>query len=174
MPGYDSSYRPGDNLYTNSLIAIDAATGKFNWHFQYTPNDNRDYDETGTHILIDTKVNGEDRKIVSHAGRNGFNYIFDRLQRPVPQGRPACRQGDLDQGHRSQDRQAGRLRSRARRADLCRAGQRQRGQGHAAASVRTTSGGNNYWPAAYSPKTKFVYIPSYEGCADITPDYTRT
>ena len=49
VPGYDSTYRPGDNLYTNSLLAIDAATGKFNWHFQYTPNDNRDYDETGYH-----------------------------------------------------------------------------------------------------------------------------
>src|SRR5215471_8297485 len=78
-PKYDSSYRPGDNLYTNSALAMDAATGKFKWHFQYTPNDNRDYDETGTHILIDTKVNGEDRKIVSHAGRNGYNYSFDRL-----------------------------------------------------------------------------------------------
>jgi alcohol dehydrogenase (cytochrome c) len=81
VPGYDSTYRPGDNLYTNSLLAIDAATGKFKWHFQYTPNDNRDYDETGTNILIDTQVGGEDRKIVSHAGRNGYNYVFDRFSR---------------------------------------------------------------------------------------------
>ena len=73
------TYRPGDNLFTNSAIAFDVATGKMQWYFQYTPNDNRDYDEAGTHILIDTKVNGEDRKIVAHAGRNGFNYTFDRL-----------------------------------------------------------------------------------------------
>src|SRR4029077_16905404 len=78
VPGFDSAYRPGDNLYTNSAIAFDAVDGKIKWHFQYTPNDNRDYDEIGSHILIDTKINGEDRKIVSHAGRNGFEYIIDR------------------------------------------------------------------------------------------------
>jgi alcohol dehydrogenase (cytochrome c) len=44
VPAYDSSYRPGDNLYTNSAIAFDAATGRITWHFQYTPNDNHDYD----------------------------------------------------------------------------------------------------------------------------------
>src|SRR5215475_2315941 len=52
-PGYDSFYRPGDNLFTNSAIAFNVANGKMEWYFQYTPNDNRDYDETGTHILID-------------------------------------------------------------------------------------------------------------------------
>src|SRR3954467_2141014 len=78
VPGYDPTYRAGDNLYTSSAIAFDAATGKIAWWHQYTPNDSHDYDETGTHILIDTKVNGEDRKIISHAGRNGFQYIFDR------------------------------------------------------------------------------------------------
>ena len=60
-------------------IAFDAATGKITWYHQYTPNDNRDYDETGSHILIDTKVNGEDRKMLSHPGRNGFAYTFDRI-----------------------------------------------------------------------------------------------
>src|SRR5205823_6929131 len=79
VPAYDGSFRPGDNLYTSSAIAFDAASGKITWHYQYTPNDNRDYDETGTHILIDTKVNGEDRKLVAHPGRNGFNYVLDRL-----------------------------------------------------------------------------------------------
>jgi alcohol dehydrogenase (cytochrome c) len=58
VPGYDSARRPGDNLYTSGVLALDTANGKINWFFQYTPNDNRDYDETGTHILIDTKING--------------------------------------------------------------------------------------------------------------------
>jgi alcohol dehydrogenase (cytochrome c) len=49
------------------------------WWHQYTPNDNRDYDETGTQVLIDTRINGEDRKILAHADRNGFTYSFDRL-----------------------------------------------------------------------------------------------
>jgi alcohol dehydrogenase (cytochrome c) len=79
VPAFDATYRPGDNLYTSSAIAFDAATGKIRWYHQYTPNDNRDYDETGTHIIIDTKVNGEDRRILAHAGRNGFEYVFDRI-----------------------------------------------------------------------------------------------
>src|SRR5262249_60937928 len=49
------------------------------WHSQYPRNDTRDYDETGAHILIDTKVNGENRKVIAHPGRNGFNYVLDRL-----------------------------------------------------------------------------------------------
>ena len=77
--GFDPSYRPGDNLYTDSALALDAATGKIRWYHQYTPNDNRDYDETGSHIIIDTKVNGEDRKILVHPARNGFEYTFDRI-----------------------------------------------------------------------------------------------
>ena len=78
VPGYDSTRRPGDNLFTASAIAFDVSNGKMKWYFQYTPNDRRDYDETGTHVLVDTPVNGVDRKIVTHAGRNGFNYSFDR------------------------------------------------------------------------------------------------
>ncbi len=114
-----SSYRPGDNLYTNSALAIDAATGKLRWYHQYTPNDTMDYDETGTHILIDTKVNGEDRKTVVRAARNGFAYSFDRLSGQFLKATQYVQQGDLDQGHRSQDRQAGRLRSEQGSADLC-------------------------------------------------------
>jgi alcohol dehydrogenase (cytochrome c) len=79
VPGYDATRRPGDNLFTSSAIAFDVANGKMKWFFQYTPNDSRDYDETGTHVLIDDKVNGQDRKLVTHAGRNGFNYTFDRV-----------------------------------------------------------------------------------------------
>ena len=124
VPGYDATLRPGDNLFTDSAIAFDVANGKMEWYFQYTPNDSRDYDETGTHVLIDTKVNGQDRKIVTHPGRNGFNYTFDRAERPVSQRRPVCRQGHLDQGHRSEDRQARRLRPDQGPAVLCRAGQR--------------------------------------------------
>jgi alcohol dehydrogenase (cytochrome c) len=79
VPGFDPSYRPGDNLYTNSAIAFDAASGQIKWYHQYTPNDSHDYDETGSHVLIDVKVNGEDRKILAHPARNGFAYTFDRI-----------------------------------------------------------------------------------------------
>ena len=64
VPAYDSSFRPGDNLYTSSAIAFNAGNGKITWWHQYTPNDNRDYDETGAHVLIDTKINGKDRKLL--------------------------------------------------------------------------------------------------------------
>jgi alcohol dehydrogenase (cytochrome c) len=171
VPGYDAQRRPGDHLYTPSAIAFDAASGKISWWHQYTPNDNRDYDETGTHILIDTKVNGEDRKIVSHAGRNGFNYTFDRGSGQfikavqyvkevtwtkgidAKTGKPI----DYDPGKDYQVYAEGaevNADKRARR--VC----------------PDTAGGNNYWPATYSPKTKLIYIPGNEGCATVTPDYT--
>jgi len=63
VPAYDNTTRPGDNRFTSSAIAFDGSNGKITWWHQYTPNDNRDYDETGAHILIDAKINGEDRRI---------------------------------------------------------------------------------------------------------------
>ena len=77
-PDYDPMARPGDNLYTNSVVALDIDTGKLAWHFQYTPNDSWDYDEVGIHTLHDVTINGENRKAVSHFGRNGFFYTLDR------------------------------------------------------------------------------------------------
>ena len=77
-PAYDAEYRPGDNLYTNSAVALDVDTGELKWHFQYTPNDSWDYDEVGVHMLYDLEIDGELRKVVSHFGRNGFYYTLDR------------------------------------------------------------------------------------------------
>jgi alcohol dehydrogenase (cytochrome c) len=77
-PLYDPEARPGDNLYTNSAVALDINTGKLAWHFQYTPNDSWDYDEIGIHMLYDEVINGEKRKVVAHFGRNGFYYSLDR------------------------------------------------------------------------------------------------
>jgi alcohol dehydrogenase (cytochrome c) len=172
VPGYDSTYRPGDNLYTNSLLAIDAATGKFNWHFQYTPNDNRDYDETGTHILIDTTINGENRKIVSHAGRNGFNYSFDRLNGQFLKagqhvGKVTWTKGIDPKTGKPVDYDPARdVQIYAEPANV--------NDDKVTRNVcPDNAGGTNYWPAAYSPKTKFVYIPELEGCSDMTPDHSR-
>src|SRR4051812_2776876 len=77
VPGYDPQARPGDNLYTNSAVALDIDTGKLVWYFQYLPNDSWDYDEIGVHMLYDTTINGQNRKVVSHFGRNGFFYSLD-------------------------------------------------------------------------------------------------
>ena len=77
-PIYDPEFRPGDNLYTNSAVALDVTTGERAWHFQYTPNDSWDYDEVGVHMLYDTMIDGRLRKVVAHYGRNGFFYSLDR------------------------------------------------------------------------------------------------
>jgi GMC oxidoreductase len=78
VPMFNPYYRPGNNLYTNSLVSWDPDTGKMNWHFQYTPGDMWDYDEAGTHILIDGQVAGQARKLIAHSGRNGFFYALER------------------------------------------------------------------------------------------------
>jgi alcohol dehydrogenase (cytochrome c) len=171
VPGYDSAFRPGDNLYTNSLLAIDAKTGKFKWHFQYTPNDNRDYDETGSNILIDTKVGGEDRKIVSHAGRNGYNYVFDRLNGQFLKAAQHVGKVTWTKGI---DQKTGKPvdYDPARDVQIYAEPANVNDDKVTRRVCPDNAGGTNYWPASYSRKTGMVYIPELEGCADITPDYS--
>ncbi|HMH74567.1 MAG TPA: PQQ-binding-like beta-propeller repeat protein, partial [Bradyrhizobium sp.] len=71
VPMFDPFHRPGDNLYTNSAISYNPDTGAMNWFFQYTPGDMWDYDEVGTHIMIDGTVGGQPRKLLTHSARNG-------------------------------------------------------------------------------------------------------
>jgi alcohol dehydrogenase (cytochrome c) len=77
-PDFDGSVRPGDNLYTDCVLALDVETGKLKWHFQFTPHDLFDYDATETPILIDAVYQGEPRKLLVQANRNGFIYVLDR------------------------------------------------------------------------------------------------
>jgi alcohol dehydrogenase (cytochrome c) len=77
-PDFDGSVRPGDNLYTDCVLALDVDTGKLKWHFQFTPHDLFDYDATETPILIDAVYHGEPRKLLVQSNRNGFVYVFDR------------------------------------------------------------------------------------------------
>lgn len=77
-PDFDGSVREGDNLYTNSLIALDPDTGKLRWYFQFTPHDLNDYDATETPVLLSTTFKGKQRKLIVQANRNGFIYILDR------------------------------------------------------------------------------------------------
>ena len=88
VPMFDPTYRPGDNLYTNSAISWDPDTGKMNWYFQYTPGDMWDYDEVGTHILIDGEVAGQPRKLITHSARNGFLYTMDRHNGQIVGAKP--------------------------------------------------------------------------------------
>ena len=118
VPIYDPQARPGDNLYTNSAVAINIDTGKMAWHFQYTPNDSWDYDEVGMHMLYDTTIDGQNRKVVGAFRPQRLLLHARPHDRKIHQGRPVRERRELDQGDRSQDRQAGRVRPEARRADL--------------------------------------------------------
>src|SRR5262245_22204882 len=71
--------REGDNLYSNSIVAIDVDTGKIKWHFQNTPHDVHDWDSLEMPVLIDANFRGQPRKLLLQANRNGFYYILDRI-----------------------------------------------------------------------------------------------
>ncbi len=77
-PDFDGSVRPGDDLYTDCVLALDPDTGKLKWHFQFTPHDLFDYDSTETPVLIDASFQGRPRKLLVEANRNGFLYVLDR------------------------------------------------------------------------------------------------
>jgi alcohol dehydrogenase (cytochrome c) len=77
-PDYHSDSRKGDNLYSNSLVALDADSGKLRWHYQFTPHDVHDWDATEVPILADLTIAGQPRKVVMFANRNGFYYTLDR------------------------------------------------------------------------------------------------
>ena len=77
-PDFDGSVRPGDDLYTNCVLALDPDTGKLKWYFQFTPHDLYDYDATETPVLVDAIYKGSPRKLIVEANRNGFIYILDR------------------------------------------------------------------------------------------------
>jgi alcohol dehydrogenase (cytochrome c) len=78
-PDFDGGPRPGDDLYTDCVLALDPDTGKLKWYFQFTPHDLFDYDATETPVLIDAQYRGQQRKLLVEANRNGFLYILDRV-----------------------------------------------------------------------------------------------
>ena len=78
-PGYTGVARPGDNLFTCTLIAVDVDTGEMAWYFQTSPHDTHDWDSAQTPILIDGVLDGEPRKLVSTAARNGYFFTVDRV-----------------------------------------------------------------------------------------------
>ncbi|MGH9722883.1 MAG: PQQ-dependent dehydrogenase, methanol/ethanol family [Bryobacteraceae bacterium] len=77
-PAWNADAREGDNLYSNSMVAIDADTGKLRWHFQFTPHDEFDWDANQIPVLVDASFRGAPRKLLLTANRNGFYYVLDR------------------------------------------------------------------------------------------------
>jgi alcohol dehydrogenase (cytochrome c) len=82
-PDYNGDERKGDNLYSSSILALDPATGKLKWHYQFTPHDLHDWDATETPMLVDAAFRGAPRKLLLHGDRNGFFYILDRTNGKV-------------------------------------------------------------------------------------------
>lgn len=78
-PDFYGGDRKGDNLYSCSLLAIDADTGERKWYFQFTPHDTHDWDAQAWPVLVDLPYGGQPRKLVLHANRNGFFYVLDRV-----------------------------------------------------------------------------------------------
>lgn len=87
-PDSDDRDRPGDNLFTNCILALNPDTGKMKWYYQFTPHDVHDMDATEPPVLVDTPYHGQDRKLLLFANRNGFFYVLDRTNGQVLMAKP--------------------------------------------------------------------------------------
>jgi alcohol dehydrogenase (cytochrome c) len=87
-PGFRREARPGDNLFTDSIIALHGSSGKLAWHFQFTPHDDHDWDAAQTPILADIPIKGALRRVICVANRNGFYYVLDRTTGEFLAGEP--------------------------------------------------------------------------------------
>src|SRR4029077_11646341 len=163
MPQYDPQARPGDNLYTDSVVALDIDSGKLVWYFQYLPNDSWDYDEIGVHMLYDTVINGENRKVVGHFARNGFFYALDRGNGSFIKGAQYVNDLNWTKGL---DPKTGKPIEYDPRLDVQNyvpAARALRGDGMKRACP-TWHGGVAYQPTAYNPEKKIAYGVGIEGC----------
>jgi alcohol dehydrogenase (cytochrome c) len=163
-PDWDAEYRPGDNKWAASVIAMGPNDGKIKWGFQYTPNDPYDFDEISEHPIINAKVNGEDRKLVVHAARNGFFYALDRANGSFIAGKQYVDQLNWTPGL---DPKTGRPLNYdpAGGFQVYNVGSHgTRAQPNGNKLCPAHFGGKNWEPTAYSPETGLLYIPSIEGC----------
>jgi len=93
-PDGDDRDRPGDNLFTNCVLALNGKTGELKWHYQFTPHDLKDRDATEPNVLVDRIYKGQPSKLLLHADRNGFFYVLDRTDGKVLLAKPFLRRVD--------------------------------------------------------------------------------
>ena len=174
-PDWDAEYRPGDNLYTDSVLAMKPQTGTIEWFFQYTPNDPYDYDEIGPHFVLDANYDGTSRKALVHPGRNGFYYAFDRLSGELLVVEPYV---DLINWTPGIDAKTGLPlnydpNTPVQAYDAIATARR---TFNVAIQCPLITGGNNWEPAAYNPDLQLMYTQGGEGCHQrvtvIDPDPT--
>jgi alcohol dehydrogenase (cytochrome c) len=166
-PDFDAEYRPGDNKWAASVLAISPNDGKIKWGFQYTPNDPYDFDEISEHPIVNAKINGEDRKLVVHAARNGFFYTLDRINGSFIAGKQYVDQLNWTPGL---DPKTGKPLNYNPNADV----QLYTANSHGTRSrplsdavCPSVTGGKNWQPSAYNPQLGLMFIPSIEGCGQI-------
>jgi alcohol dehydrogenase (cytochrome c) len=143
--------RPGDNLYANSVLALDADTGAIRAHHQYHWNDSWDWDEVSAPILMDVARGGRSLKALVHPGRNGYLWLLERTRDRINfvDARPFVTQNVFTK-----------LDPRTGRPEYD--PERRPGTGKRALFCPAVSGGKNWPPAAFSPQTGYVYIPANE------------
>jgi alcohol dehydrogenase (cytochrome c) len=160
-PDWNADDRPGDNLYTCSLLALNPADGKIKWHFQFTPHDVHDWDSNEIAVLFDDAVNGRPRKLVGMANRNAFYYVLDRETGEFITGNPYVKQTWADG-----------LDAKGR--PKVRPGTEPSYEGTLV--YPDITGGANWYSPSYSPQTKLFYHMArevgttyYKGEADYKP-----
>jgi alcohol dehydrogenase (cytochrome c) len=143
-PNFNGDGRAGDNLYTNSVLALDADHGALRWYFQFTPHDLFDWDACETVMLVDKDAGGKRQRLLTQANRNGFYYVLDRDTGRFVLAREFAKQtwarGIDNNGRPIVDPTA--------RPTL---------KGTSVSPA--VGGGTNWYSPSYSPRTNFVYIP---------------
>ena len=150
-PAWVRSPGGGDNLFTSSIVALDARTGKFRWYYQETPHDSFDFDSTQQIMTANLVINGKKRHVVMHAPKNGIFYVFDAATGKLLNAKPFVPTVNWMTGFDANGRP---ILNPA--ADYGRTGK--------GFYVVPASGGAHSWhPMAFSPETGLVYIPTNYG-----------
>jgi PQQ-dependent dehydrogenase (methanol/ethanol family) len=150
-PDTDPSERGGTNLYTNSVVALDAKTGKFKWSYQFTPYDTHDWDATEPMVLADAVWKGKPRKLLMTAQRSGVFYVLDRISGEFLLAKPFVKKITWVDGF---DPKTG-------------AAHLVPGNVPTEAGTKTcpgVRGATNWYPAAFNPRTKLFYVMAAEDC----------
>jgi PQQ-dependent dehydrogenase (methanol/ethanol family) len=150
-PDTNGDERVGANLYTNSVIALDARTGAMRWHYQFTPHDLHDWDATEPLLLVDSRFGGRERKLLLQANRNGFLYVLDRRSGELLFAAPFVKKLTWASGIGSDG------------APKLLAGNEPTIEGtKTCPSVR---GATNWYSSAFSPETGMMYVMAVEDCS---------
>ncbi len=157
-PDWDGRERLGDNLYSDSVVALDADTGKLKWHYQFTPHDEVDYDSTQVPVLADIQWQGRLRKVMLWANRNGLAYVIDRTTGEFLLGRPFVKVNWMD-GFDPKGR------------PIRIPGQVPTPKG--TLIMPTVLGATNWAPPSYSPRTGLFYVSLWENTGTVAVEGGR-